>query len=224
VWQVESAPIPDLIRLLPGGENGLGEDIPSKYFISVLADFARGDEPLQPAAKAAAAKLSINTLDKNAPNISCLPAGLPIVITAPAPFKIVQTPAVTLMLSEADTTFRQVFTDGRPLPADPQPSFMGSSVGRWEGDTLVVQSVGFNDRVPLDAMGHMHSTALQITERYHRRDYGHLDIEMTFADPNTFTQPVTVRFGARLRPDTDLIEYFCTENEKDRDHLAAQTH
>jgi hypothetical protein len=147
--------------------------------------------------------------------INCLPDGLPIAITGPTPYKIIQTPGVIAVLLESNTTFRQIFTDGRRHPEDSQPSWMGYSVGKWEGDTLVVQTVGFNDRGQLDAMGHRHSDALRITERYHRRDFGHLDIQLTLDDPQTFTRPVDVRFGARLMADGDLIEYFCAENEKD---------
>jgi hypothetical protein len=146
VWQADAAPIPELMRLLPGGQNGLGEDIPSKYFINLLSDFAPGKEPLQPAAAAAVAGLSVNNISKDDVGINCLPAGLPMFMTAPAPFKIVQTPGLIVMLSEADTSFRQIFMDGRPHPVDPQPSWLGSSTGRWDGDTLVVETVGFNDR------------------------------------------------------------------------------
>jgi hypothetical protein len=217
VWQAEGAPIPELIKLLPGGENGLGEDIPTKYFINILADFERGQEPLQPAAAAAATRLTLTATGDNL--LNCLPSGLPLVVTTPAPFKFVQTPGLVVMLAEADTTFRQIFVDGRPHPKDPTPSWMGSSVGRWEGDTLVVETTGFNDRGQLDALGHRHSDALRVTERYRRLDVGHMDVRLTLDDPKTFTRPVTVNFRAVLRPDTDLIEYFCTENEKDRQRI-----
>jgi len=219
VWQADGAPIPQLIRLLPGGENGLGEDIPTLYFINILADFERGKEPLQPAAAAAASHLSIAAVNRDDVGLNCLPSGLPMFMTAPAPFKIVQAPGLVVMLAEADTTFRQIFTDGRPHPADPQPSWMGSSTGHWDGDTFVVETLGFNDRGQLDAMGHRHSSALRLTERYRRRDIGHMEIQLTLDDPLTLTQPVTVTFGASLKPDTDLIEYFCSENEKDRHRM-----
>ena len=91
----------------------------------------------------------------------------------------------------------------------------------WEGEVLVIESVGFNDRGQLDALGHRHSSALRVTERYRRRDAGHMDVELTFEDPQTFTTPISVRFGAGLRPDTDLIDYFCAENEKDRQRIVA---
>jgi hypothetical protein len=221
VWQAEGAPIPVLMKLLPGGENGLGEDIPSQYFVNVFADFERGKEPLQPAALTAAKTLSVSTVRKDTAGLNCLPSGMPIFITAPAPFKIVEAPGEVIMMSESDTSFRQIFTDGRPLPADPQPQWLGSSVGRWDGDTFVVETVGFNDRADLDALGHRHSTALRLTERYHRANAGRMNVEMTFTDPKTLTRPVTIRFDAVLRPDTELIEYFCAENEKDRQRIPA---
>ena len=219
VWQAKASPIPELIKMVPGGQNGLGEDIPTKYFVNLLADFPRGHEPLQPKAAAHSARLSIDTVQHDDIGINCLPSGLPMFVTTPAPFKIVQTPGLIVMLSESDTSFRQIFTDGRKLPADPQPSWTGSSIGRWEGDTLVVETIGFNDRGQLDAMGHRHSSALRLTERYTRTSTGDMDVQFTFDDPETFTKPLTVTVGMRLRADTDLIEYICAENEKDRQRM-----
>ena len=219
VWQAAPAPIPELIKLVPGGQNGLGEDIPSKYFVNLLADFPRGQEPLQPKAAAHSARLSLDTVQHDDVGINCLPSGLPMFLTTPTPFKIVQTPGLIVMLSESDTSFRQIFMDGRKHPAEPQPSWMGSSIGRWEGDTLVVETIGFNDRGQLDAIGHKHSSALRLTERYTRRSTGQMDVEFTFDDPETFTRPLTVTVGMRLRADTDLIEYICAENEQDRKRM-----
>ena len=221
VWQAAGAPIPVLMKLLPGGQNGLGEDIPSQYFVNLFADFDKGKEPLKPAALAASAKLSIDK-GAGAGNLACLPSGMPMFLTVPAPFKIVQTPGLMVMLSEGDESFRQIFTDGRKFPADPAPSWLGSSVGRWEGDTFVVDSVGFNNRGVLDALGHRHSDKLRVTERYRRASVGRMNVELTLTDPATFTQPVTVKFDLVLRPDTDLIEFFCTENEKDAKRVKAK--
>jgi hypothetical protein len=165
VWQAESSPIPELRRLVPSAENGLGEDIPNKYFISVLADYAPGSEPLQPAAAAAVRGRSLTVATRDDVGLNCLPSGMPLMMTTPTPFKIVQTRSLVLVLAEADMSFRQIFTDGRAHPEDPQPSWIGSSVGRWDGDTLVVETVGFNDRGQLDVIGHRHSTALRLTER-----------------------------------------------------------
>ena len=215
IWRPESSPIPELVRLLPGGQQGLGEVVPNKYFLNILADFKPGEEPLR---TRSSAPLSLTAFQKDDPGINCLPRGVPSVDTLPAPFKIVQMPGLVLMLAETDTTFRQIFTDGRKHPEDPQPSWLGYSVGRWEGDSLVVETVGLNDRGWLDALGHTHSEALRVTERFHRRDFGHLDVQLTLDDPKTFTQPVTVKFTEILLPDTELIESFCSDNEKDLAH------
>jgi hypothetical protein len=120
-----------------------------------------------------------------------------------------------LILYEENTVFRQIFLDGRRPVKDPEPRFMGYSTGKWEGDTLVVDTVGFNDRTWLDAMGHPHSDALRLVERFRRRDTGHLEIEVTIHDPKSYTKPITYTIKTTLVPDEDLLEYFCSENEKD---------
>ena len=130
--------------------------------------------------------------------------GLPGPFLVAVPFKIVQTPGLTLILQEVDNTIRQIYTDGRPLPVDPQPSWHGYSIGKWEGDTFVVDTAGFNDLSWLDAFGHPHSDALRLEERFHRRDYGHLDIQITLDDPKTFTKPLTIKATDLLVPDSDI--------------------
>lgn len=226
IWQAESTPRKELaamfppgVGLLPGGENGLGEDDPLKYFLNFLADFKPGQEPFTPAA---AALFRERMQAAKPPATLCEPQDLPIAPLLPAPFKIVQTPGLTLMLYESDTVFRQIFTDGRTHPADPQPAWLGYSIGKWDGDWFVIDSTSFNDLGNLDAMGHFHSDAMRVRERLHRRDFGHMDVEMTIDDPKTFTRPVTIRYSNRLLPDTDLMESFCTEDEKDVAHLAAK--
>jgi hypothetical protein len=126
---------------------------------------------------------------------------------------------VIAVLYESDTTFRQIFMDGRRLPQDPNPSFMGYSVGKWEGDTLVVESTGFRDNGWLERMGHPHSAALRLVERIRRRDFGHLEIEVTIDDSKSYTRPITYTQKAMLIPYADLIEYYCAENEKDVTHF-----
>ncbi len=218
IWEAEGAPLPELLKYLPdGGVNGLGEDAPSRYFFNILGDFKPEEAPVRPEALQRWQQAAAH------PEAAfCLPVGVPLADTAPAPHKVVQTPGLVLMLYELDTSFRQIYTDGRKLPADPQPAWMGYSVGHWEGYTLVVESAGFNDKTALDAMGHVHSEALHVTERFHRRDFGHLDLEITLDDPKSFTRPFTVKQTQRLLPDTDLIETVCTENEKDARHMAAK--
>ena len=153
----------------------------------------------------------------------CLaPPGVPrINVSPPGTFKIVQTPNLLALLYDLDTnpTFRQVHTDGRPLPADPNPAWFGYSIGHWEGDTLVVTTAGFNDRAWLDSAGHPQTETLRLTERIRRRDFGHMDFEMTLDDPAVFTKPVTIKTQRVLAPDTDILEDFC-ENEKDQHHFS----
>lgn len=223
IWQAEGAPFKELIKYVPdNGVNGVGESDPSLYFFNVLGDFKSEEAPLQPAA-AAALRKQAESVGKGTPASLCLPTTpLPIADVAPGPFKIVQTPGLMLFLYEADTVFRQIYLDGRKHPDDPQPSWLGYSVGRWEGDSLVVDVVGITDRSPLDIVGHTHSEALRLTERFHRRDFGHMDVQITIDDPQTYTRPFTYKFTDKLLPDTDLIESFCTENEKDTKHMAAK--
>ncbi len=217
IWEVESSPKKEVEPyLLPGGENGLGEDVPSKYFLNFFSDFPFGKEPFQPEA---AERFQKQLRGGPKPPTLCGPPSLPVSDLIPAPFKIVQTSRIVLMLYEGDTSFfRQIFTDGRKLPGDPQPSWLGYSVGKWEGDALVVDTIGFNDKGPLDAMGHFHSEAMRLTERMRRRDVGHLEMDVTVSDPKTYTRPVTVDLNFRLLPDTELLESFCTEGEQDLAH------
>jgi hypothetical protein len=129
---------------------------------------------------------------------------------------------VIAVLYEQSNTYRQIYTDGRKLPDDPQPTWMGYSAGHWEGDTFVVDSAGFNDQGWLDAIGHPQSEDLRIRERFLRRDFGHMDLELTIDDPKMYSKPFTVKTTEVLIPDSDVLEYVCTENEKDRAHLGKQ--
>jgi hypothetical protein len=228
LWQAETSSIPEIISAIPpdilrelvppgnapsgnaGGDAGINMN---KYWLSVLADFKPGEAPLLPTAR----KSDVSVV---AGNVHCRPLGFPLVETTPAPFKIVQTSSLMTMIFETDTTFRQIFTDGRMHPQDPQPSYMGYSVGHWDGDTLAVDTIGLTDRGILDGLGHGHTEALRVTERFHRVNFGRTELQLTFDDPKTFTRPVTIKFNLVLRPDTDLLEYYCTENEKDLAHVA----
>jgi len=123
------------------------------------------------------------------------------------------------MLYEVNAMYRQIFTDGRPLPEDPTPGWNGYSTARWEGDTLVVTTAGFNDRAWLDSAGHPQTESLRLTERIRRRDFGHMDFETTIDDPKVFTKPFTIKAERLLVPDTDILEDVC-ENEKDQHHFS----
>ena len=217
IWQAESAPLAEIQQfLLPGGINGLGEDLPSRYFFNVFADYPLGQEPLRPELRAKTAQRPAGP--GGAPTLCPLPS-LPLEGIVPAPFNIVQTPRIMMVLYEADTVFRQIFSDGRKLPDDPQPSWLGYSVGKWVADTFVAETIGFNDKAPLDAMGHPRSEALRLTETFRRRDFGHMDVQITIDDPKTYTKPVTILVKHRLLADTELIEGFCNDNEKDLAHF-----
>jgi hypothetical protein len=223
VWQVEP-PAPGEMERKVGdlGTFVVPGDDPrtfSPYFFNILADFKPEDAPIRPEA-AAVFQRHARAFGKDSPGSHCLPMGVPNTELIAVPFKIIQTPGVIVMLIEADNTHRQIYTDGRPLPVDPQPSWQGYSTGRWEGDTLVVDTVGFNDKSWLDAIGHIHSESLRVQERYRRRDFGHLEFQITIEDPKTFTHPFTFKVNQLLIPDSDILETICTENEKDRVHLA----
>lgn len=155
--------------------------------------------------------------------IACLPPGPKAgIAVGNFPMKIIQTPRLIAFLYEYQTIFRQIFTDGRSLPQDPNPTWMGYSVGTWNADTLVVTTAGYNDRTTLDLAGHPHTEALRVTERYHRVDVGHIDLQVTFDDPKAYTRPWTVGVQLDLLPEGDLIEYIC-ENERDKSHLIGKS-
>jgi hypothetical protein len=159
---------------------------------------------------------------KDSPLAKCLPVSVPFHDFFNL-MQIVQTPALTVLLYESpNSPHRMVFTDGRGLPEDPNPTWLGYSVGRWEGDTLVVTSAGFNDQGWLDSAGHPQTESLRITERFTRRDFGHMDFEITIDDPTVFNKPFTVRRERLLVPDTELLEDVC-ENERDSAKLSGGT-
>jgi len=145
-------------------------------------------------------------------SVLCLPPGP--MVTFSGPLKIIKTPQIVAVLYEVPNNFRQIFLDGRSLPKDPNPTWQGYSVGRWEGETLVVESNGFNDKSWLGRPGVPHTEALRVTERLTRRDLGHMDIEVTFEDPKAYAKPFTNTRTFTLRPDWEIMEYSCEENNK----------
>ncbi len=167
-------------------------------------------------------KQQVATLGKDHPVARCLPPGVPLSYTAGAPFKIVQTAELIVLLYEYANSFRQVFMDGRVLPTDPQPTWVGYSVGQWQGDVLVIETIGFNARTWLDGVGHPHTEALRVTERIRRRDAGHLNVEITIDDSKTYEKPWTAMMSAELLTNTDVMEYVCAENEKSLQHMVGQ--
>ena len=200
VWQ--PAPDPTGTR---GGIEGI---IAPRYLVDITRDLKREDVPFQPPAAALYQERRDNSFRDN-PLARCLPAGVPRLDAYTHPYKTVQTPKLIVVLYESLTMFRQMFVDGRALPLNPEPAWMGYSVGRWVGNALVVETAGFNDKTWLDGSGHPHSEKMRLTERFVRRDFGHMDIEITIDDPVMYTQPLRYTQPQQLLPDTDLLEYVC---------------
>ncbi len=159
---------------------------------------------------------------KDNPDAHCLPMGIMQFHNHGEPRKMIQTPQLIVILYEANAGIRQIFTDGRPLPTDPDPWWYGYSTGHWEGDTLVVETAGFRDMGWLDVEGSPLTEGAHITERFHRPDFGHLDIDVTINDPKAYTKPWTVSVHQHILADTDIIEFVCQENEQDAPHLTAK--
>jgi hypothetical protein len=188
-----------------------------KYALNILLDFKPGEAPVKPEAEALRQK---RIAERDPTNVCHGEYGWPVAGLLTEPFKIVQASKETLILYEIDSLRRQIFTDGRKFPTTFEfPAYLGYSIGRWEGDTFVVESRGFNDRTPLDAMGHPRSEAMHVTERFRRRDFGHLEVDVTFDDPQMYTRPFSVKIPHGLVADNDIFEMFCTQNEKDRSHM-----
>lgn len=156
------------------------------------------------------------------PQSHCLPRGAARIFTDALYKKIVQAPGLLVVLSERNASYRQIFTDGRPLPADPDPSWNGYSSGRWEGDTLIVRTNGFRDGLWLDSSGSPLTSGAQLTEKFRRPSFGKLEIEITVDDPKAYTAPWTIKLNQPLVADTELLDYICLENEKDTSHYVAK--
>jgi hypothetical protein len=213
VWHLqtprqETSPTPSLTPIQGGGS----------YTGNIFLDMTPEDVPEKPEAAKLRAERMKNGTRPN-PSVFCLPMGIPVNNFLVEVVKFIQAPKEIVVIYEVDGSYRQIYTDGRPLSKDMSPSWLGYSTAHWDGDTLVVETEGFNDRTWLDMTGHSHSEALHLTERYHRRDYGHMDVEMTFNDPVMYTRPFTIKFTHELIPDSDILEAYCNENEKDRAHI-----
>jgi len=192
-----------------------------RHLLNLASDLKPEEVPLQPWA-AALYQERIDNNGKDHPGVSCLPSGIPEKNNIPDGLKVVQTPEVLVFLYESRTIYRQVFTDGRPLPKDPQPAWMGYSIGHWEGDTFVVETIGQNGKTWLDMRGLPGTESLKVTERYTRPTIGRINIDVTIDDPKAYTKPWSVKLSWRLVPDTDLIESICEENSKDLPHMVGK--
>lgn len=190
----------------------------AKYTANLATDSL--DISLQPWAEAIYTRRVENN-GKGRPAERCLPDSVPDGFLLGTPIKIIQTPAVTVILYEQMNHYRQVFTDGRALPENREPTWLGYSIAKWEGDALVAETAGLNEQTWLDTRGHPHSDALHLTERFRRTDFGHMQIEYTINDPKVYRKAWSAVVHFDLMPDTELIENIC-ENEKDLPHMVGK--
>jgi hypothetical protein len=212
-----TAPLPRM----PDGKpdlSGLWQPELTPYRFDVIQDL-KDEDVFRPAAQALFFQRAVNLRHDN-PVTHCLPAGPQAIFAAGATkfYRIVQSPSVVALLYELGN-FRQIYTDGRELPKDPNPTWMGYSIGHWDGDTLVVETAGFNDKTWLDMVGHPHSERLRVTEKFRRADFGHMQVQVTFDDPETMTRPLNISVGVTYAADGDMLEYVCNEDEQDTHHL-----
>ena len=215
IWQLEPLPCP------PGGCDPTTADYaPGLEFLNFGAKL-KGGLPYQPWA-ASLVKERSEQLGRDDPIAACRPGGALRILTFPPYRKFLQLPGLFVILSERDVTFRQIFMDGRPLPMDPEPTFNGYSIGAWDGDTLVVQTIGFRDGTWLDRAGSPMTDAAKLTERFRRVNYGRVEIDVTVDDPKAYTQPWTTTLTQLIRLDTELLDYHCMDNEKDAKHLVGK--
>jgi hypothetical protein len=193
-----------------------------KYNFNLGADLKPDDIVMLPSAQALFAERRDNN-GKDDPEGFCMPPGFPRVNGVPFPQKILQTPNAIVILYETRTTFRQIFLDSHhTLTTDPQPTWMGYSKGRWDGNTLIVETTGFNDKTWLDDAGHPHSEQMKVTERFRRPTFGQLLVEITIDDPKVYAKPWTVTQAFQLLADGELIEYACNENNLAPPHLVGK--
>jgi hypothetical protein len=225
VWMHERTSVEEMKRLYgPLVDAAIKVDVPGmeigtqhKYGFNILVDVKPDGSIMRPAGAAILQQRLANPPLEQC-GVFTVP-GFPLAGLLSEPIKIVQAPRITMVVYEVGGHARQIFADGRTLPREfDLPAYYGYSAGRWDGDTFVVETAGFNDKTPLDIMGHPHSDQLRVVERFRRRDFGHLDIEMTFDDPKMYTRPFTVRIPHDLLADADIFEMF-PENEKDCAHI-----
>lgn len=193
-----------------------------KYNFNLAADLKPGEVVMLPWAQALVDERRNNN-GKDDPEGFCLPPGFPRVNGVPFPQKIIQTPAAIVILYETRTTFRQIFLDSNhTLTQDPQPTWMGYSRGRWDGDALIVETTGFNDKTWLDDTGHPHTEQMKVTERFRRPSFGQLLVDITIEDAKTYAKPWSVTQAFQIIADGELIEYICNENNLDIPHLVGK--
>jgi hypothetical protein len=209
---------PDLAAPVPRGADGkpviAGLWRPAPGIVgNIMRGMNGGDVPYQPWAKALYAERQAND-SRDDPTAKCIVGGVPRSDFVGYPFKILQVPGMVVILYEAVHAYRQIFTDGRDLPKSPNPAWFGYSIGRWEGDSFVVETTGFNDNVWLDNAGHPATENLRVTERFTRTDFGRMLLQVTIDDPKAYTKPWSTTQSLAFQADTELLEYICDENNK----------
>ena len=214
IWVIADAlPCPKLIA------DDAGECLEKMPISQAAADLSKivpGGLPFQPWSLEIIKQRKASGLD---PHVECLPSNFPRMFTLPHFTKFVQTRGLLMLMNEYNASYRQIFTDGRPLPVDPQPSWNGYSSGKWEGDTLVVETNGFRDDLWMDMAGTPLTQAAKVTERFRRPNFGTLEIEATVNDPQAYTKPWTMKLAQRIVLDVELIDEVCLENEKSASHM-----
>jgi hypothetical protein len=230
VWMHEATSVEEMKRLFgPLIDEAIRVDVPGmeigtqhKFGFDILADFRPEDSPIRPETEDLIEKHLSSPPAEDLCAPGGIPFGFPLAGLLSEPIKIVQAPRLTMVLYEVGGNHRQIYTDGRKLPREINlPAYFGYSVGRWDRETFIVETAGFNDKTALDALGHPHSDQLRVVERFRRRDVGHLDVEMTFEDAKYYTKPFTIRVPHTLLADEDIFEMF-PENEKDCSRMKAK--
>jgi hypothetical protein len=218
LWQAERTPTSEFVRVVGPGLPAIQPDLNdiTKHVLNVFWDVKPTEWPLRPEAVALTEQRQKSGRDF--PSAYCLPSSLPAAMMI-LNVKMIQAPDEIVVLHGNGDPARQIYIDGRSLPANPEPSWMGTSAGHWQDDTLVVETTGFQERAWLDAFGHPRSETMRVTERYRRRDVGHMDLEMTFDDPKYYTRPFGFKTTLTLLPDNHMLEYVYTENQKFRDYV-----
>lgn len=218
IWEAERTPTAEFVRVLGPGLPDIQPDLNevTKHVINVFWDMKPNEVPMRP--EAVAITDARQKSGRDFQSAYCLPSSLPAT-TLTMNVKLVQGHDEIVVLHGSGDPPREIYTDGRTLPDNPEPSWMGTSAGQWQDETLIVETTGFQERAWLDNFGHPRSETMRITERFHRRDFGHMDLEMTFDDPKYYTRPFGFKTTMTLRPDDHLYEYVCTENQRFKDYV-----
>jgi len=218
MWQAERTPTSEFVRVLGPGLPAIQPDLNdvTKHVINVFWDVNPAEQPLRPEAVELTEQRQKSNRDFQ--SAYCLPSSLPAA-TLILNVKMIQGTGEIVVLHGNGDPARQIYVDGRSLPKNPEPSWMGTSAGHWQDDTLVVETTGFKERAWLDGFGHPRSETMHVTERFQRRDLGHMDLEMAFDDPKYYTRPFGFKTMLTLLPDDHMLEYVCTENQKFKDEV-----